>query len=67
MATAKQPAASETSESIEEQVKAYLKKGGEIQQIESGVSGQQSMGERKHINLGNSSTQKPETNAKETS
>jgi len=39
----KQPGGSETSVSIEEKTKAFLKSGGEIQQIRSGVSGQQSM------------------------
>jgi len=39
----KQPGGSETSLSIEEKTKAFLESGGEIQQIRSGVSGQQSM------------------------
>ena len=39
----KQPAGSETSISIEAKTKAFLESGGEIQQIRSGVSGQQSM------------------------
>lgn len=39
----KQSAGSETSISIEEKTKAFLESGGEIQQISSGVSGQQSM------------------------
>ncbi|OUR88474.1 hypothetical protein A9Q81_23810 [Gammaproteobacteria bacterium 42_54_T18] len=39
----KQPAGSETSLAIEEKTKAFLESGGEIQQISSGVSGQQSM------------------------
>ena len=54
----KQPAAAETSLSIEEQTKAFLKQGGEIEQINSGVSGQQSMAGPKHITLGN----KPRSN-----
>jgi len=49
----KQPAAVETSLSIEEQTLAFLKSGGEIEQINSGVSGQQSMAGPKHITLGN--------------
>lgn len=36
----KQPAAVETSESIDEQVKAFLKSGKKIDVIESGISGQ---------------------------
>ncbi|MCR8921352.1 hypothetical protein NO559_01125 [Dasania sp. GY-MA-18] len=39
----KQPAAVETSESIEDKVQAFLKAGGTIEQVGSGVSGQQSM------------------------
>lgn len=49
----KQPDASETSLSIEEQTAAFLKAGGAIEQIESGISGQQSMAGPKHITLGN--------------
>jgi len=48
----KQPASVETTKSIEEQTKAFLAAGGKIQQIESGVSGQQSMAGPKHISLG---------------
>ena len=40
------PAASETSMSIAEQTAAFLKSGGEINQVPSGVSGQVSLGER---------------------
>ncbi len=47
----KPPAAAETSLSIEEQTKAFLKAGGAIEQINSGVSGQQSMAGPKHITL----------------
>ena len=36
----KQPAAVETSNSIEEQTRAFLKTGGKIQNIQSGISGQ---------------------------
>lgn len=39
----KQPSAVETSESIENQVEDFLKAGGKIEQVSSGVSGQQSM------------------------
>lgn len=39
----KQPAAVQTSSSIEEKTKAFLEAGGEIEQIRSGVSGQPSM------------------------
>jgi hypothetical protein len=36
----KQPAAVETSESIEEQTKLFLKSGNKIQKVPTGVSGQ---------------------------
>ena len=36
----KQPAAMETSQTIEEQTQAFLSSGGKIEQINSGVSGQ---------------------------
>lgn len=49
----KQPAALETSETIEAQTKAFLEAGGEITNINSGVSGQKSMAGPKHISLGN--------------
>jgi hypothetical protein len=49
----KQATATETSQSIEEQTKAFLKAGGKIEQINPGVSGQQSMAGPKHISLGN--------------
>ncbi|MGK0441951.1 MAG: hypothetical protein ACJA0N_001757 [Pseudohongiellaceae bacterium] len=39
----KQPAVVETSSSIEDKTKAFLKSGGKIEQVNSGVSGQQSM------------------------
>ena len=51
----KQPAAVETSLSIAEQTKMFLQAGGEIQQIESGVSGKPSMGTTK----GNGATDQP--------
>ncbi|MDG9925242.1 MULTISPECIES: hypothetical protein [unclassified Pseudomonas] len=43
--------ASETSESLEAQVAAFLKSGGEIQQIAKGVSGQ-SWAPSRQISLG---------------
>ena len=52
----KQPAAVETSESIEEQTRAFLKSGNKIDIIQSGVSGQPSMAVNRHIKLGNSTT-----------
>ncbi len=39
----KQPAAVETSESIEEQTRRFLQSGNKIEKIPSGVSGQPSM------------------------
>jgi hypothetical protein len=47
----KQPAATGTSRSIDDQIKAFIDGGGSIEQIKSGVSGQQSMLGPKHINL----------------
>ena len=49
----KQPAATATSQSIEDQTKAFLESGGKIEQINTGVSGQQSIAGPKHITLGN--------------
>jgi len=43
----------ETSESIASQVDAFLKSGGEIQKIETGVSGQKDYSGPRHITLGN--------------
>jgi hypothetical protein len=37
----KQPAAVETSKSIEDQTRDFLQSGGSIQSIKSGISGQQ--------------------------
>ncbi|MFJ2689691.1 hypothetical protein OH720_07550 [Pseudomonas sp. WJP1] len=48
---AKPAPAVETSESINSQIAAFLKSGGEIQQIAKGVSGQ-SFGPSKQITLG---------------
>ena len=39
----KQPNAVETSASIENQIEKFLKSGGKIEQVNSGVSGQPSM------------------------
>lgn len=39
----KAPAAVETSESIEEQTRAFLKSGNKIDVIQSGISGQPSL------------------------
>ena len=48
----KQPLLSvETSQSIADQTAAFLKSGGAIEKIASGVSGQQSMTGRRHITL----------------
>jgi len=44
---------SETSASIANQIDAFLQSGGEIQKINTGVSGQQSVSGPKHITLGN--------------
>ena len=49
----KEPAAVETSDSIAEQTRKFLKSGNKIEVIASGVSGQPSVASRKHIKLGN--------------
>ena len=50
---AKKPAAAaETSDSIAEQTAAFLKGGGQIEQIASGTSGQSVVTGKKHITLG---------------
>ncbi len=50
----RQPAAPvETSESIADQVEAFLKSGGKVQEIPRGVSGQPSSAARKHITISN--------------
>ena len=54
----KQPAAVETSESIEEQTRRFLESGNKIQVIKTGVSGQASMAANKHIKLGSKSAAK---------
>ena len=53
VAKKKVPDAVETSLSIEEQTAAFLKKGGNIQEINTGVSGQVGIAGPKHISLGN--------------
>ncbi len=47
----KAPPAVETSLSIKNQTEAFLKAGGVIEKIPSGVSGQQSMAGPRHIRL----------------
>jgi hypothetical protein len=49
----KQPAATETSSSIDEQVKAFLAAGGSIEKVKTGVTGQQNMPGPRHINISN--------------
>lgn len=41
----------ETSNSIAEQTAAFLKSGGSIEQVPSGVSGQTNLGGPKHITI----------------
>lgn len=47
----KQAAAVETSESIAEQTKLFLKSGNKIETVDSGISGQPVLGARKQIDL----------------
>ena len=54
----KQPAAVETSESIEEQTRLFLQAGQKIDVIQSGISGQTSLVANKHIKLGNKTAAK---------
>jgi hypothetical protein len=49
----KQPAAVETSQSIEEQTREFLKSGNKIDVIQSGISGQPTMAVNRNIKLGN--------------
>ena len=49
----KPPAAVQTSESIEEQTRQFLKSGNKIDYVKSGVSGQPTMAVNKQIKLGN--------------
>ena len=56
-ASKKKPAAEKiSSETIAEQTAAFLKSGGEIGQIKSGVSGQTNLGGTRHITLGKKPT-----------
>ena len=47
----KEPAATQTSGAINDQIKAFLESGGAIEEIKSGVSGQESLFGSKQINL----------------
>lgn len=49
-----QAAPAQTSKSIEELTAAFIKSGGKIEEVPSGVSGQQSLRGPRHIKLGNS-------------
>ncbi len=49
----KEPDAVETSMSIEEQTKAFLQSGGQVEQVNTGVSGQIGIAGPRHISLGN--------------
>lgn len=46
-----------SSQAISEQTEAFLKAGGKIEVIKSGVSGQQALQGPRHISLGNSKPQ----------
>ena len=48
----KKKAPIETHQSIEEQTQAFLKAGGKIQQVDSGVTGQEKLSSPKQITLG---------------
>ncbi|MEH6588810.1 MAG: hypothetical protein V7746_01065 [Halioglobus sp.] len=52
-AKAKQAAAGETSQTIEEQTAAFFKSGGKVDYIKTGISGQQGLAGPRHISLGN--------------
>ncbi len=58
--SSKKQVATTSSPTIEEQTAAFLKSGGKIDMIPSGVSGQTNMAGPKHINLGNKSAEKPQ-------
>ena len=47
----KSAAASETSESVAEQTRAFLESGGKIEVIESGIGGKPTLGPRAAANL----------------
>ena len=55
VSTKKKPVVTETSLSIEEQTKAFLEAGGQVEQINSGISGQPSMAPQKPAATGNKS------------
>jgi hypothetical protein len=63
----KQPASVETSQSIEEQTKAFFKAGGKVDEIRTGVSGQQGLAGPRHISLGTSNTTTPAATSATTS
>ncbi len=48
----KVPPSVETSQSIEEQTKAFFKSGGKVDEIKTGVSGQVGLAGPRHISLG---------------
>ncbi|KJS05172.1 MAG: hypothetical protein VR73_12930 [Gammaproteobacteria bacterium BRH_c0] len=52
----KEPAAVLSSETIAQQTEAFLKAGGVIDKVKSGVSGHQNLAGPKHITLGNKPT-----------
>lgn len=54
----KKEIAAATSQSIEEQTKAFLEAGGKVEQVKTGMSGQPSMAPPKSFTIGN----KPQTN-----
>jgi len=49
----RQPPAAISSKTIAEQTEVFLKAGGKIEHIKSGVSGQQNLQGPRHISLGN--------------
>ena len=49
----KEPAAKISSQTIAEQTEAFLKAGGQIEHIQSGVSGYKNLAGPRHITLGN--------------
>lgn len=55
-ARSKKSTSIETHQTIEEQTKAFLESGGKIQQVATGVTGQQNVTGRRHIDLGKPSS-----------
>lgn len=53
----KEPAAVLSSKTIAEQTEAFLKAGGKIEYVKSGVSGQQNLGGPRHITIGSKPTE----------